>query len=207
MFDLDGTLTDPYEGIANSVRYAFDKLDRPAPCAEALRGFIGPPLQDTFATLLPADEVATAVELYRVRFSESGWRENFVYDGIPEMLTETARRGHRMAVVTSKPTVFAKRILDHFELAAHFERVVGATLDGALRHKADLVQAALAIAHVTADEAVMVGDRAHDVFGAIANHARAVGVTWGYAEPGELEQAGAHAIASRPAEVTAAAGL
>ena len=201
MFDLDGTLTDPYDGITRSVAYAFDRLKRPVPAPELLREFIGPPLHDSFAKWLSPPEVEAAVGHYRTRFAETGWQENRVYEGIPELLADLGRRGDRLAVVTSKPTVFAERILVHFALHAHVERVVGATLDGRLRHKADLVRVTLADAEVPTTSAVMVGDRAQDITGAKANNVAAVGVAWGYSADGELEAAGADAIVLRPAQL------
>lgn len=201
MFDLDGTLTDPHDGITRCVAHAFKCLGRSTPPAEELRRFIGPPLQDTFATWLPANEVDDAVRFYRERFDAVGWRENHLYDGVVSVLTDMTVRGHQMIVVTSKPAIFAERIIDHFELSEFFDGVVGATLDGSLRHKSDLVAKALVDTSVAASSAVMIGDRAQDIVGATANGVRAVGVRWGYAEAGELEGAGAHAVAATPADL------
>jgi phosphoglycolate phosphatase len=200
VFDLDGTLTDPYDGITRCVVHAFERLGRPVPPDDALSGFIGPPLQDTFAEWLGTD-AANAVRLYRERFDEVGWRENRVYDGVEEALGKLAMGGHTLAVATSKPTVFARRILNHFGLSRRFTVVVGASLDGSLRHKADLLELVLKRSATAAPDAVMVGDRAQDLQGAKAHQVRAVGVSWGYGAPGELEAAGADAIAHSPAEL------
>ncbi|HTW20180.1 MAG TPA: HAD hydrolase-like protein [Mycobacteriales bacterium] len=203
MVDLDGTLTDPYDGITRSVVHAFEGLDREAPPEASLGRFIGPPLQDAFAQWLPGADVTRAVALYRERFDEVGWRENRVYDGIDAVLGELAARGDELVVVTSKPAVFAERILVHFGLRQHFTHVVGATLDGTLRHKADLVTKALDATGATASNTVMVGDRAQDVEGAKVNGVKAIGVAWGYAEPGELEAAGADTVVDRPSDLLA----
>jgi phosphoglycolate phosphatase len=203
MFDLDGTLTDPHEGITRCVTHAFERLGRPSPSPQALRSFIGPPLQDTFSQWLPATEVENAVRFYRERFNAVGWRENEVYEGVPPLLGLLAARGHKMIVATSKPAVFAERIIDHFELAGYFDCVVGASLDGSLRHKSDLIAKALTDTDTSASDAVMIGDREQDVVGAKANDVRAIGVLWGYAEAGELEAAHADALAASPADLAA----
>ena len=167
-----------------------------------LRSFIGPPLQDTF-TALGLDEAAVvqAVALYRERFSERGLYENEVYEGVVQALVALRAAGHRLAVATSKPTPFAERIVAHFELRQYLDLVAGATLDGARRHKADVIGFALAELAVPASEAVMVGDRAQDIDGARAHGMRSVGVRWGYAEVGELETAGASAIVASPGDL------
>jgi len=199
LLDLDGTLTDPYDGITRSVSYALEGMGLPALTRQELRSFIGPPLQDSFAALgLDAASVARAVALYRERFTEHGLYENRVYDGIIPALGALTGASHRLAVATSKPTEFAQRIVVHFGLAPHVEVVFGATLDGARRHKADVIAVALATLGVDAGRAVMVGDRAQDILGARAHGMRSVGVRWGYAEPGELEAAGADALIASP---------
>jgi phosphoglycolate phosphatase len=200
VFDLDGTLTDPFDGITRCVAYAFETLGHVAPDVASLRRFIGPPLQDSLAEWLPAAEVDAAVAAYRERFDRVGWRENHVYDGIVDLLVELSGDGHELAVATSKPTVFAERILTHFGLRGYFAQVVGATLGGSLRRKGDLI--ALALDETTHD-AVVVGDRAQDVVGARANGVRSIGVAWGYAEANELQDAGADHIARAPSDVKA----
>ena len=202
LLDLDGTLTDPFEGISKSVAHALAQLGLPALTTAQQRAFIGPPLQDSFAALgLGPAGVEDAVALYRERFTDAGLYENRVYDGIPEALTALGAAGHTLAVATSKPTPYAERILDHFGLRAHLAHVSGASLDGALRHKADIIAAALRALVVPPADAVMVGDRAQDVLGARACQVRSIGVTWGYAEPGELVSAGADRVVATPAEL------
>lgn len=205
LLDLDGTLTDPLVGIAGSVAYALDRLRLPALTAAQLRAFVGPPLQDSFSALgLDAAGVEAAVSLYRERFTTTGLYENCVYDGVPELLDALCHAGLTLAVATSKPTPFAERILEHFGLRQYVASVSGASLDGSLRHKADIIEAALLALGAGPSAAVMVGDRAQDIQGAAACGVRSIGVSWGYAEPGELEAAGADAIVSSPAHLASA---
>ncbi len=202
IFDLDGTLTDPYEGISRSVAHALEQMSKPALSIQRLRSFIGPPLQDSFASLgFAGDDVALAVELYRGRYSELGLYENQVYAGIPEVLEALATSGTTMAVATSKPLPIAERILNHFNLSKFFTAIAGATLDGSRSSKADVISFALARLDARADDARMVGDREQDILGAQQNQMPSIGVGWGYAEPGELEAAGADAIVATPREL------
>lgn len=209
LLDLDGTLTDPYDGITRCVLHALAGLGLPAPEEPLLSRVIGPPLQEGFAALgVPAGQLGDAVRLYRERFTTTGLYENRVYNGVPEVLDELRAAGWRLALATSKPEVFAQRVLDHFGLADRFDVVGGATLDGARRHKADVIAHVLdrsgSPSGVGERPAVMVGDRAQDVLGAQAHGLRCVGVAWGYAEPGELKAAGADPVVSAPAELLAA---
>ena len=199
LFDLDGTLTDPFDGVSRSFAHALESMGLPALSDNAMRGVIGPPLQDSFAALgLSPTDCARAVELYRLRYAEVGLFENRVYDGIPEALQELAADNRTLAVATSKPTEFAERILEHFDLRQHFALVSGASMDGERRHKADIVRHALAALAAPAKQAVLVGDRAQDAIGAAQSGVGFVGARWGYAEPGELEAAGATLFAAAP---------
>ncbi len=198
-FDLDGTLTDPKPGITASIQYALQKLDREVPSQDALVWCIGPPLRASFVTLLGGDELADrAVALYRERFGDVGLFENSVYPDIADVLALLTQPSRRMFVATSKPHVFAKRIIDHFGLAGHFEHVFGSELDGTRVHKADLLAYALEQTGVDASRALMIGDRSHDVNGAKANGIDAVGVTYGYGSREELITAGARHLCASP---------
>jgi phosphoglycolate phosphatase len=170
-----------------------------------LRSFIGPPLQDQFAALgLDEADVERAVELYRERFRDQGLYENRVYDGVREALKALTAVPLRLGVATSKPTPFAQRIVSHFGLDECFDVVAGATLDGSRRKKADIMRFALTGLAVEPTEAVMVGDRAQDVLGARAVGVPSIGVAWGYAEPGELEAAGADQVVQTPKDLVRA---
>lgn len=199
MFDLDGTLTDSRPGIINSVVYALEQLGVPALSDERLRAFVGPPLHDSFADL--GIEPEAAVAAYRGYFATTGIYENSVYDGVPALLSGLAVAGLPLAVATSKPTVFALRVLDHFDLTRHFVAVHGAELDGTNRHKHEVLALALASLDIDAGAAVLVGDRAADVIGAARCGVPFIGASWGYGEPGELVTAGASAMAPTPGDV------
>ena len=204
LVDLDGTLTDNYEGISRSIVHALTLLGTATPSADALRACVGPPLRSSFARLLASDDPARierAIAHYRARYAETGWRENVVYAGIASVLAQLAVEGNTLLLCTSKPQPYAERIVAHFGLAPHFAAVHGADLDGALDDKATLVARVLAREGLAADTCTMIGDREHDVRAAHANGVRAVGVLWGYGSREELVRAGADALAPTPADL------
>jgi phosphoglycolate phosphatase len=206
LLDLDGTLTDPRPGIVRCIRYALDRLARPCPSDDALATRIGPPLRGTFGTLLETSDPALierAMGFYRERFADVGLYENQVYDGIPAMLDGLGRGGRQLFVATSKPAVFAERIVRHFALDRHFAGVYGPDLDGRLGDKAELLAHLLTMERLAAPGVVMVGDRHADVLAARANGVRAVGVLWGYGSREELLAAGADAVCAAPADLPA----
>jgi len=210
LFDLDGTLTDPRPGTVACIRHAVEGLGRPCPEDDVLATFIGPPLRGTFAALLGTSErepIEAAMTLYRERFGVTGLFENRVYDGIPEMLVEVRPRAAAVFVATSKPTVYAERIVRHFDLDQHFARVYGAELDASLDDKATLVARLLAKESVAPGGAVMIGDRAADVRAAHANGLRAIGVLWGYGSERELREAGADVLCAEPRALAACLGF
>ena len=202
-FDLDGTLTDPKPGITRSIQYALQKLDHPTmPTEDDLTWCIGPPLRASFVRLLGAETSADlAVSYYRERFSDVGLYENGVYDGIGDVLTSLRASGHRLFVATSKPHVFAERIIDHFGLRSHFERVFGAELDGTRVEKSDLLEYALRQASVDPSKTLMIGDRSHDMVGAKNNGMKRIGVLYGYGSRDELLEAGAHHVCATPGAI------
>lgn len=199
-FDLDGTLTDPKPGITRSIQYALQRLDYPAiPSEDELTWCIGPPLRTSFVRLLGGDHSADrAVALYRERFSDIGLYENRVYDGIGDVLTALGRSGNRLFVATSKAHVFADRIIDHFGLRSHFERVFGAELDGTRVEKSHLLEYALKEASVDPANTLMIGDRSHDMIGAKNNGMKGIGVLYGYGSREELIEAGAARVCATP---------
>jgi len=202
LFDLDGTLVDSSPGIHDSVRVAVASLGLPEPAPAQLRAMVGPPLQDGFALGfgLSGPDVDRAVAAYRAHYS--AMLDAPPYPGIPELLAGLRGDGAVLAVATSKPEPFAVRILQHVGLLGYFASVHGATLDGTVRHKDQVVAAALA-EHPDGTDPVLVGDRAQDVLGAAAHGLPCVGAGWGPAEDGELIAAGAAVIAANPAEVRA----
>jgi phosphoglycolate phosphatase len=205
LFDLDGTLVDSTPGIWTSIRAAAAELGLPEPTEAQLRSMVGPPLQDGFAGAfgLAGDDVDRAVLAYRAHYAGGPLLDADVYPGIPELLTGLRVDGTTLAVATSKPGEFAVRVLDHVGLLAEFASVHGATFDGTVRHKDQVVAAALA-AHPDGERPVLVGDRAHDVLGARAHGLPCIGAGWGPAPPGELAAAGAAVVAATPADVPAA---
>ncbi len=203
LFDLDGTLTDNFEGIANCIRYALARMDVADPGPQALRACVGPPLRETLPRFIGSNDalvIERAIALYRERFTELGWRENTVYDGIPDMLAAAQRASPRVLLCTSKPQQFAERIVAHFGLAGFLSGVYGSALDGRFDDKADLMAHLLAHEHLDGAACVMVGDRKHDMRAAQRNGVRALGVLWGYGSRAELDEAGADALISSPAE-------
>jgi phosphoglycolate phosphatase len=202
-FDLDGTLTDPKPGITRSIQYALGKLDHPTvPTEDELTWCIGPPLRASFVKLLGAEASADlAVAHYRERFSDIGLYENGVYAGIRDVLTTLQQSGRRLFVATSKPHVYAERIVDHFDLRRYFERVFGSELDGTRADKSDLLAYALNAASVDSSRAIMIGDRSHDMMGARNNGMKGIGVLYGYGSEQELTAAGASHLCATPKAV------
>jgi phosphoglycolate phosphatase len=201
-FDLDGTLTDPKPGITRSIQYALEQLGQPVPSEDDLTWCIGPPLHASLKKLTGTDELADrALLLYRERFSEIGLFENEAYRGIEETLATLSATTQRMFVATSKPAVYAERIVEHFGLRHYFEHVFGSELDGTRVDKGDLLSYALETAKVDPRTAIMIGDRSHDVVGARRNGMTAIGVLYGYGSEDELRGAGAHHICAAHPEL------
>ncbi|MCG7394854.1 HAD family hydrolase [Microvirga sp. ACRRW] len=202
LFDLDGTLTDPKTGITRCIQYALEKLGRPVPHADELTWMIGPPLVAGFTKLFGApDDAMEAVRLYRERFSDVGLFENEVYPGIPAVLEILQDAGVRLFVATSKPHVFARRIIEHFGLSHFFHEVYGSELDNRNADKRDLIRHILDEERFDPLRAVMIGDREHDAIGARANGIAGIGVTWGYGSRQELLDAGVTCFVDRPGEL------
>ena len=191
LFDLDGTLTDPAEGITKAVEAALNHYGITVADRAALHKFIGPPLDESFPEFYGFDAARTAeaTEVFRAYFDRQGWRENIPYPGVEDMLRGLRAAGKRLLVATSKPEVFALRIMEHFGLAQYFDHICGAPMDnqeGA--KKAAVIRDALRRAGVEdLSTAVMVGDRRHDIDGARQAGLEAVGVLWGYGDLQELE--------------------
>jgi phosphoglycolate phosphatase len=198
-FDLDGTLTDPKPGITGSIQYALQKLELPVPTQDELTWCIGPPLRASFVTILGGERLADrAVALYRERFSDVGLYENSVYPDIEHVLATLRSSPRRLFVATSKPRVFAERIIDHFGLTGHFEYVFGSELDGTRVNKSELLAYAIETTGVDASQTLMIGDRSHDMVGARNNGIRGIGVLYGYGSEQELLEAGASHVCASP---------
>ena len=205
IFDLDGTLTDPFEGITRCVAHALAAFDIPVADRRTLAGYIGPPLKQSFTDFhgLSADQAERAVGRYRERFAEVGQYENTVYEGIPELLAECCAAGQRLFVATSKPTCFAETITAHFGLAGYFEAIYGSELDGTRTDKKELLAHLLTKEGLSARETLMIGDRRYDIEGGAANGLATIGVAYGYGGVAELRAAGAGRICDSPAALGA----
>ena len=205
LFDLDGTLTDPKIGITTCIQYALHQLDYESPETEQLLWCIGPPLTVSFAKLLQTNDKALidrAITLYRDRFATVGLFENALYPQIPETLKSIRAAGYQTYIATSKPHVFAKRIIEHFALTTLFDGIYGSELDGTRSDKAELIQHILLTENLIPAKTVMVGDRSHDAIGAKKNQLLAIGVTYGYGTEEELKLHGVDLIANSPEEIS-----
>jgi len=186
------------------MRFALDQLRVSCPSDDVLANYIGPPLRGTFATLLDtsdAERIEEALRLYRQRFANTGLYENKIYEGVPAMLDTVSHMGCAAYVATSKPAVYAERIVSHFRLGHHFRKVYGAELDGRRDDKAELLAYLLATEGVGPSASVMVGDRAADIMAAKANEVRSIGGLWGYGSEAELTDAGADMLCRTPSEL------
>ena len=191
-FDLDGTLTDPAEGITNSVMYALRHFGIEVTDRRELYPFIGPPLSDSYAKYygFTAEQSEKGVNLFREYFREKGIFENMPYLGMPELLAELHQLGCKLVVTSSKPQLFVERILDHFDMAKYFHAVCGATMDEKTSRKPIIIRNALDICpEAGADNTIVVGDHALDVIGAHENGLPACAVLYGYGENDAIEEA------------------
>ena len=201
LFDLDGTLTDSGEGIINCAAMVLERFGLPVPSREEMRVFVGPPLHETFVKFgVPKNQADEAVALYRTRYVPIGAYENTPYPGIETMLKTLQENGYRLYVATSKPEDMSIKILEHFGLAHYFTRICGAALDRS-RGTKEAVIAYLLEQTGEAGNMVMVGDTAFDVIGAKAHGIPTIGVSWGYGEVRDMENAGAAAIVDTPEEL------
>jgi phosphoglycolate phosphatase len=204
LLDLDGTLVDPAPGIIGSCRYALEKLGAPAADNADLRWIIGPPLRASFSKLLGATgDAEAALQAYRERYAARGLYEAEPYPAMMDVLKIRVRRGARLILCTSKPKVFAQRVVDHFGFAPFLSGVYGPELDGRFDDKGELIEHLLDRESLDPDEVCMVGDREHDVLAAARNGIPAVGVLWGYGSAAELEAAGAAILIQEPSELLA----
>ena len=204
LFDLDGTVTDPEEGITKSVQYALQHFSIEVQERRELYKFIGPPLKDSFMEFygFTEQQAGEALLKYRERFEVTGWRENVVYDGMEKLLRHLRSRGKRIMLATSKPEVFAEQILVYFGLRDYFDFVGGASLDGRRNYKADVIRYVLDANGISnREKTVMVGDRKFDILGAKEFGLETVGVLYGYGDREELTTAGADHLVESVAEL------
>lgn len=207
LFDLDGTLTDPFEGITRCISHALVALGKSPPPRESLGWCIGPPLRDSFSKLLDSEEkglVEKALSFYRERFGTVGLFENKVYPGIPDALHDLRKKGHTLYVATAKPEVYAERIIDHFNLSSHFKKIYGSGLDGTRTSKIELIAHILATESLLPHETAMIGDRKFDITGAKANGVYGLAALWGYGLREELEGMAPTDFLENPRDILAA---
>jgi phosphoglycolate phosphatase len=191
LFDLDGTLTDPYAGIANSVKYALGKFNISENDETRLKLFIGPPLEQSFAEFYQFSSVQSkaAVKYYREYFTKNGIYENKLYPGIENVLKSVTENNQTAVLATSKPQIFAADILRYFGIAKYFEDIIGSNLDGTLSEKEEIIKYAIEKNHLNKEESVMIGDRKYDIIGAHKNNIHSIAVLYGYGSHEELEKA------------------
>lgn len=202
--DLDGTLTNPKQGITKSVRYALQSKGINVEDLDSLCKFIGPPLRESFMNYYGFDErqAEELVSKYREYFKVKGLYENEAYDGIKQLLERLRNSGRKLYVATSKPEEFAIRILEHFQLAAYFEDICGATMDSSRSTKEEVIRYTMNKNGISEKEKiVMVGDREHDILGAKAVGIASLGVLYGFGSREKLQTAGADAIAETVMDV------
>lgn len=196
LFDLDGTLTDPKEGITKCVQYALASVGIEEPNLDKLEPFIGPPLHESFMEFYGFDRETAMrlVDKYRERFTDIGIFENNIYPGIADMLKALKEAGCRISIASSKPTELVERILVHFDIFKYFDYVVGSNMDGTRTKKEEVVEEALRRLQPDKKKTAMVGDRKFDIEGARAFGLTGIGVSFGYAQGNELTEAGADYI-------------
>lgn len=193
LFDLDGTLTDPFEGITRSVEYALNSFGIEVEDRRTLAPFIGPPLVESLTERygFTMENAVKAVDKYREYFADKGLYENELFEGIPELLRDCREAGYKISMATSKPTYYARIIAEHFDIARYFDAIHGSSLDGSRISKSSVVAEAVAEENINPSRALMIGDRRHDVEGAGEHGIRTVGVLYGYGSHEELLSAGA----------------
>ncbi len=187
LFDLDGTLSDSKLGITKSIQFALKKFDIEA-TLETLEKFVGPPLHESFKLYygFDSDKVTEAVSYFRSYFAEFGIYENKPYEGVLSLVQNLYKRGVPLYVATSKPTVYAQKILEKDQLAPYFKAIVGSELDGRRSQKREVIAHLIESESLKSEELLMVGDRKHDLLGATDNHVDAVGILYGYGHYEEL---------------------
>lgn len=208
IFDLDGTLSDSAPGILAALRHAFAVNGVPPLDASTEQSLLGPPFYTSLPPLIGGtDKLPGVLAAYRDRYGSGGMFDTTAYAGMTDVLAAARSAGRRIAVATSKPEPYAVPIVDHLGMAGCFDTVAGDTLDGGRPTKADVVAEVLARLGTDPSDAIMIGDREHDVLGAREHGIGCVGAAWGYGLPGELEAAGADPICAQPLELLDALGL
>ena len=203
LFDLDGTITDSSQGIVNSIQYALKKLGFPEEPREKIQQFIGPPLQHTFGVNYGIADYQNAVRIYREYYASKGIYENQLYPGIVEVLKELQAKNYTIGLATGKPTYYSEIILKYFKIDHFFSAVVGSNMDGSRGEKSEIIAEVLLQLNYDPKKhsVMMIGDRKHDVLGAKHHQLPCIGVSYGYAEKNELQDAGALVVIDEALEI------
>ena len=200
-FDLDGTVSNNFDGIARCLNFALKELGlRELSDAEVLP-FVGPPFRESLPQVFPGIDTEAALRFYRDRYQVKGWLENNLYEGMADAIRALHLQGFTIALCTSKPRIFAERIIEHFQLARYFDGIHGPELDGQFDKKTDLLAHLIEHYKVAPANAVMIGDRDKDVEAALYAKTHSLGVLWGFGSRDELQSAGAHRIIAQPNEL------
>jgi phosphoglycolate phosphatase len=204
IFDLDGTIIDPVEGITKSIQYAMEKLGRVPLSTAELLFCIGPPLYDTFPTLFATNDYAFvlhAVDTYREYYNAKGVYQHEMYEGIVDVLKKLKMGGYKVFIATSKPRVMAEKIAKYRGIQHYFDGIYGCELDGTRSNKGELISHLLEMERINFEESIMVGDRKYDISGGIKNKLVTCGVTYGYGSVEELKNAEADFIIDKPVDL------
>lgn len=204
LFDLDGTISDPFVGISRSIAYALTKLGLEVNDTDRLKKYIGPPLLKSFGEILETNDqecIDSALNLYRERYGSIGMYEATIYKDIEFVLQKLCEHNHTLFVATAKPTIYAEKIIRHFALERYFQKVYGSELDGTRNDKSTLINFIIKKESLTPSDTYMIGDREYDMIGAVDNNISPIGVLWGYGRLEELTEGGASFCAHNPKEI------
>lgn len=198
LFDLDGTIIDPGDGIIKSYSNALIALGHEDKITTDMSWVVGPPLRKSFATILPPEMVEEAVAKYREFHAKGGLKEAVLYDGIANIIAHLSETGHQLFICTAKNVPFARKNIEQFNLQGYFAEIYGSHLDGKFDDKAELVSHIIDTHNLEKSETVMIGDREHDIIAARKNGINGIGVLWGYGNSDELSDAGASYLVDSP---------
>ena len=203
-FDLDGTVVNSQEGVINSVVYSLKKLGKQVLSKEILKKFIGPPLVDSYMNYcgLDRETALKAIEVYRENYREKGLFEYSLYDGVVELIGLFKAEGKKVYIATSKPEIFALKILSDAGIDAMFDGIFGATLDSSRVKKADVLSYAISsICIEDISKTILIGDTVFDVFGAKEKGIKSLAVTYGYETKEALVSSNPDYIVDSPLEI------
>lgn len=202
IFDLDGTISDPKDGIIKRVLLVLENYGAPTPSQEELNRYIGPPLLQSFESILGKDRAVEALALYRKMYKETGGVfENILYPDMPRIIRKLCENGKKLFVATSKGQKIAEGILEHFNLSQYFRATYGSSPNYEIANKPEIIALLLKQQNIAPEKAVMIGDTKYDMMGAKENGVSAVGVLWGYGPREELLASGADALAENPKDL------